>query len=208
MADIPVVPVIPHTSQEDVPLVEAVVSIQEVGIPLRYDPPFMLWWIVGVHFCWAVGLMYEPETLTRAIALVGLEWLFQAGLSYTFVSVTLGLFATLAAFGLLTERWVAQHWKPRKAMVFLAVTVLPQYFLVLVALSSDVSILLDPDYRGSTGAPIGSWVLIAILCPVVWGAFLHTASILLRAELAVRGFPPWPPKGSRKGRWVAMWKPE
>jgi hypothetical protein len=201
------VPVLPHTTQEDVPLAKVPGSAQEVGIPLRREPPLMLWWIIGVHLAWAFGLHFEPESLTRAIALVGLEWLFEVGLTADAVAAALALFATMAAVGLASESWVAAHLRPRLAMVFLAVTVLPQYFLVLLAFTSDMAIIFDPDYTTASGTAVGSWVLIAILCPVVWGALLHTAQILLRAELAVRGFPPWPPRGE-KGRWVALWKPD
>lgn len=181
-------------------------SLQEEGIPLRSEPPFMLWWIVGVHMAWALGLVFEPITLS-AIALVGLDWLVEYGLGADFIALILASFAILAAIGLLFEKWMRENLKPRVAMAVLATCLVPQYFLVIIAFTSDISILLDSDYRSTAGSPIASWVLITILFPVVWGAMLHTAAILLRAELAVRGFPPWPPRGQR-GRWMAIWKPE
>lgn len=181
-------------------------AVQEIGIPLRQDPPFMLWWIVGVHAAWAGGLLFEPDVLTRAIALVGLDWLVEWGLSSNMIAGILGGFALLAASGLVLERWARENLAPRRALGFMAATLLPQYFLVLIAFSSDVWLLFDPP-AGQSGQPIASWILITILFPVVWGALLHTAAILLRAELAVRGFPPWPPRGQR-GSWVAIWKPE
>lgn len=192
-----VVPTIPVTAN----------TVQEQGIPLRYEPPFMLWWIVGVHMAWAFGLLFEPVTLSSAIALVGLDWLVSSGMTSEAIAFVLGSFAVLAAWGLIMEKWAINHLQPKVALAFLAICLLPQYFLVVIAFTSDLSILLDPNYRSATGAPVASWILITILFPVVWGALLHTASILLRAELAVRGFPPWPPKGQR-GRWMAVWKPE
>lgn len=182
-------------------------SVQESGIPLRYEPPFMLWWIVGVHFVWCLGLLFEPVVLKSAIALVGLDWLIDWGLSAHALAVVLGGFAIMAAIGLLAEGWFRTHLRPHIAMAAMATLLLPQYFLVLIAFTSDLSVLLDPDYRSASGMPIASWILITVLFPVVWGALLHTAAILLRAELAVRGYPPWPPRG-QQGRWVAYWKPE
>lgn len=182
-------------------------SVQENGIPLRYEPPFMLWWIVGVHIVWCFGLLFEPVVLTSAIALVGLDWLVEWGIGPQALAFLLGGFAVMAAIGLLGEGWARTHLRPRVAMGVLAGLLMPQYFLVLIAFTSDLSILLDPDYRSASGMPIASWILITILFPVVWGALLHTAAILLRAELAVRGYPPWPPRGQR-GRWIAFWKPE
>jgi hypothetical protein len=194
---VPIVPIIPAT---------APAAAQEVGIPLRYDPPFMLWWIVGVHLAWAGGLIFEPDVLTRAIALVGLDWLVEWGLSSAMIAVVLGSCAILAGAGLVLEKWSRDHLRPRAAMAFMAAALLPQYFLVLIAFTSDLALLFEHK-AGSNGQPIASWILITVLFPVVWGALLHTAAILLRAELAVRGFPPWPPRGQR-GRWVAIWKPE
>jgi hypothetical protein len=189
-----------------VPIVPPATAVQEVGIPLRYDPPFMLWWIVGVHLAWAGGLIFEPTVLTKAIALVGLDWLVEWGLSSTAIAAVLGSCALLAAAGLVLEKWTRDHLRPRAGLAFMAGTLLPQYFLVLIAFTSDVWLLLNPP-AGQSGQPVASWILITVLFPVVWGALLHTAAILLRAELAVRGFPPWPPRGQR-GRWVAIWKPE
>lgn len=196
----PVVPVVPASSAP------AARVAQELGIPLRSDPPFMLWWIVGVHLAWAFGLAFEPAVLTRAIALVGLDWLVEWGMSSIQIAGILATFALLAAAGLLLERWARDHLPARWALGFMAATLLPQYFLVLIAFTSDVNLLLNPP-AGASGQPVASWILITVLFPVVWGALLHTAAILLRAELAVRGFPPWPPRG-QKGSWVAIWKPE
>lgn len=197
MTEIAVVPTLP---------VQHGGSLQEEGIPLRSEPPFMLWWIVGVHMAWALGLVFEPQTLS-VIALVGLNWLGEYGLGADSIAFVLATFAIMAATGLIFEKRMRENLSPRLAMAILAICLVPQYFLVLIAFTSDISILLDPDYRSATGAPIASWILITILFPVVWGAMLHTAAILLRAELAVRGFPPWPPRGQR-GRWIAIWKQE
>lgn len=195
---LPVVPMIPAPA--------AAASTQELGIPLRHDPPFMLWWIVGVHLAWSLGLLFEPDVLTKAIALVGLDWLVEWGLSSLLIALVLASFALLAASGLVLESWAREHLAPRHALTFMAVCLLPQYFLVLIAFTSDVSLLVSPP-NGSNGQPVASWILITVLFPVVWGALLHTAAILIRAELAVRGFPPWPPRGQR-GKWIAIWKPE
>lgn len=196
---LPVVPIVPNRAS-------AAGQVQELGIPLRYDPPFMLWWIVGVHLAWAGGLVFEPDVLTKAIALVGLDWLITWGFSAPLIAGLLGSFALLAGAGLALERWARDNLPPRVALGLMAACLLPQYFLVLIAFTSDVSLLISPP-AGQNGQPVASWILITILFPVVWGALLHTAAILLRAELAVRGFPPWPPRGQR-GKWIAIWKPE
>lgn len=181
--------------------------VQELGIPLRQEPPFILWWIVGVHLGWACGLTFEPDVLTRAITLVGLDWLVTWGFSPAAIAIVLASFSILAGSGLILERWAREHMAPRYALILIGTCLLPQYFLVLIAFTSDLALLIDPPVSAQTGQPVASWVLATVLFPIVWGALLHTAAILLRAELAVRGFPPWPPRGQR-GKWIAIWKPE
>jgi hypothetical protein len=177
------------------------------GISLRSDPPFMLWWIVLVHGTWAVGLQFEPKILSQLVALIGLDWLLEWGISPQILSCVLGSFAILAAGGLIFEERIRERFGPDTALSLIGLCLLPQYFLVLIAFTSDLATLLDPHYVTAGGNPVPTWTLICALAPIIWGATLHTATILQRATLAVRGFPPWPPRGQH-GRWVAVWRPE
>jgi hypothetical protein len=47
---------------------------------------------------------------------------------------------------------------------------------------------------------IDRWVILCVMGPVAWGAFLHTGAILERAAFAILA-----PAGQR-GEWVMVWR--
>lgn len=141
---------------------------------MREGVPWMLWWIIGIHVGWALGLWFEYDQVARLIILLGLDWL-----NTPWLSVVLLLVSGLATSGLVLEKWVAQKFSFRTAFLFMMVTLLPQYFLVLTAFMSDVHTLIF-GYQTNQGMAISPWVILCALLPVVWGAVLHTGAVLER----------------------------
>lgn len=138
--------------------------------------PWMLWWIVGVHFVWGWGLLFQPQLLGRIVVLIGVDWIAQLGVSTTVLAIILLSVSILAATGLLLERRL-HNLSPGKALTILALTLCPQYFIVLAALLSDLNTILAGEFQGQK---IETWLLLCALAPVVFGALLHTAAILER----------------------------
>jgi hypothetical protein len=150
--------------------------------PCRPGVPWMLWWIVGVHACWGVGLIMRPQVLETLVVLIGVDWITNAGVGPTILGGLLIAVSIAAAVGLVIERRL-ENAGSRNGIWFIACLLCPQYFIVLAAFISDITTLTGGTYHGQD---VQRWVLLCALAPVVWGALLHTASILERYALVWR----------------------
>lgn len=140
---------------------------------LRTTQPWMLWWAVGLHFIWGWALLVRP-TAGNLTVFVGLNRLVtDVGISSTILGLFLIVASLLAAAGLLLEGKI-----PRLALVSL----LPQYALLLIALLSDLEVVVTAK-NPATGQYVDRVLIISIIGPLMWAAILHTFAILERFVL-------------------------
>jgi hypothetical protein len=147
-------------------------------LPCKPGVPWMLWWIVGIHVCWGLGLVVRPERIETLLILIGVDWIANIGIGPVALGGILLAVSACASTGLLFEARI-EH-AGRRGVWLIGALLCPQYFIVLAAFISDVSTLGAGNVRGQD---VERWLLVCALAPVVWGALLHTASILERYAL-------------------------
>lgn len=135
----------------------------------------MLWWIIGVHYIWSIGLWQQPSILTKLVALIGLDWVVQLGLSANVMAIFLFTISTMAALGLVIEPNLRRRISRSRGLILMSICLIPQYLVVLIAFGSDLNTILSSSFHGMH---VERWVLLCALWPVAWGAILHTGAIL------------------------------
>lgn len=134
--------------------------------------PYMLWAAVGMHTAIGMSLIASPDTVNRLLVLSGLNMAgTNAETAPWFGLLLLGVSA-FAAAGLIKED-VLPRWAVLAALT-------PQYLILLASLVSDLWIIADGTFNGN---PFDRWAAIAVLCPVIVVALLHTMQILDRYAL-------------------------
>lgn len=150
--------------------------------PCNPGTPWMLWWIVGVHACWGAGLLMRPKVLETLVVLIGVDWISRAGVGPKDLGAVLIAVSIMAATGLVLEHRLERSGR-RGSIGLIAALICPQYFIVVAAFVSDLATLTEGSYHGQD---VQRWALLCALAPVLWGALLHTASILERYALIWR----------------------
>jgi hypothetical protein len=122
--------------------------------------------------------MMRPELLETVLVLIGVDWITSIGIGPTALGIILIVVSVLAGGGLLFETRI-EH-AGRRGVWLIGALLCPQYFIVLAAFISDLNTLSAGSFHGQD---VERWLLLCALAPVVWGALLHTASILERYAL-------------------------
>ena len=131
--------------------------------------PLILWLASMVHVGLGVAILLDNRAVDVLI-IVGLQEVTQS-LSPNQTGVMLILVSILSAMGLLYE------YKLSRTVIILVM--MPQYFLLIASLISDVGIIIS-GYRNSSGTQIPIAVTFSALWTIMSISILHTLGILER----------------------------
>lgn len=144
------------------------------GFVSGWSSPDIIWYIWSIHTWFAVCIAMSAN-VAQTLPFIGLQYLDHLGVGRW------GLFAILmgcsqvALVGLLWEK----HMSSRAAFLCLW----PQYFLTLLALFTEIEVLITNftnGYRGTSGNVVDPWVVSALLCILLSAGILHTRAMLKR----------------------------
>lgn len=122
---------------------------------------------VGLHLTLAICVLIRPEN-SELLILSGLDRLIEGtGSSSGAFAVSLIVLSLFALVGVALEN--------RIDMRLCTVLVLPQYAIMLLALFTSISVVIDGE-NPNTGQPVDRSLAITALAPVSWVAIGHTVA--------------------------------
>jgi len=133
--------------------------------------PWMLLWASCMHIGWGY-ILYAHNELAQIAVFGGLQFFLDIGISVNLLSFSLIFVSLLAIYALFKEAQL-----PRLINIAL---LLPQYFVLIVALISDIYIFIAGEYDGRI---FDRALIFAVLWPLVAAAGLHTLALWERMRI-------------------------
>lgn len=130
--------------------------------------PWIIWWAVGLHTVWGSALLLGGQSITRLIALVGLQEYEALGIPPELLGVILIICSFMAVCSLVRDTL-----SNRVAFLLL----LPQYSVLVLAFLSDAWAIATGQVSGQT---VDRILLLVLLWPVLFAGVLHTLAIIER----------------------------